>query len=391
VTASVSTGVASLDAFVRGGLELGDNVVWIGDGANGGAQVAEFAHAFLLPAAPLRRLIHLGGGAPLPPTPAGVERIELTLDGRAGEVDELERLLLADDVVAGSRLVIDGLDHLQLRLGAAETVRFYRRTCPRLFDRGAVAYWTGGRDALGNAVVDGISKIAQCVFDVHASRVRIVKMEGRSPRLQGATAVLEPVDGELTVGREHAGGRVAEGLRRLRRARNLSQTQIAALAGVTPGAISQAESGRRGLSLDTVLHLCDALGIGVDDLLASGVRADPQLARHDRGPLERRSVALFDDPSSGPLAHLVRLGPDESGTPPFRHKGTELVLVAEGLVLVDLGDTTPVLRSGDALMAGRVPVHRWTNLHDGTSTLFWIATEPRAGTPSILEPDDGVP
>jgi transcriptional regulator with XRE-family HTH domain len=259
-----------------------------------------------------------------------------------------------------------------------------------LFDRGAVAYWTGGRDALGTSVVDGVSKIAQCVFDVHAGRVRIVKMEGRSPRLQGATAVLEQVDGELAVGREHAGGRVAEGLRRLRRARNLSQTQIAAMAGVTPGAISQAESGRRGLSLDTVLHLCDALGIGVDDLLASGVRADPQLARHDRGPSDRRTTALFDDPSLGPLTHLVRLGADESGTPPFRHKGTELVLVADGLVLVDLGDTTPVLRAGDALMAGRVPVNRWTNLHDGTSTLFWIAAGPQAGATTDPEPDDGV-
>ncbi len=85
---------------------------------------------------------------------------------------------------------------------------------------------------------------------------------------------------------------------------------------------------------------------------------------------------LFDDLSLGPAAHLVRLERDESGRPPFLHKGPELILVASGLILVDLGDTTPVLRAGDGLMATRTPVRRWTNLDQQRASLFWVAAPP---------------
>jgi transcriptional regulator with XRE-family HTH domain len=174
---------------------------------------------------------------------------------------------------------------------------------------------------------------------------------------------------------------VGEGLRRVRRERNLTQGQIAALAGVTPAAISQAEAGRRGLSLDTLIPLCEALGIGVDDLLgSSSASARHALARRDRRTTGRTGdgeavMALFDDPAPGVRAYLVRLAPDEEGAPPFSHKGPELVLVASGLVLIDLGDTTPVVRAGDALMVRSAPLLRWTNLGPGTAQLFWVLTD----------------
>ena len=64
-------------------------------------------------------------------------------------------------------------------------------------------------------------------------------------------------DGVPEVGRDLVVGRLGEGLRRLRGRRNLTQRQLAELATVTPAAISQAESGRRGLSLETLVILSD--------------------------------------------------------------------------------------------------------------------------------------
>jgi len=49
-----------------------------------------------------------------------------------------------------------------------------------------------------------------------------------------------------------------------------------------------------------------------------------------------------------------------------------MVLVAHGLVQVDLGSATPVLRTGDAVLATKVAVTGWRNLSAEPARLFWI-------------------
>jgi transcriptional regulator with XRE-family HTH domain len=365
-----TSGLTSLDDFLGGGLLLGDNVVWLGEDR---ASSTGFVEAFLAAPAPgRRRYVALASVDAVGPLPEGVELLDLTATTGVEDPEEVEALLIGADPAEGDRVVIDGLDEIVARWGAPEAARFYQRVCPRLFGVGAIAYWTATRGRLAPVVLDTVTRIAQCVFDVAPERLRVVKAEGRPAKLQGALVDLERSDGELRVTREHAVGRVGEGLRRLRRDRNLNQRQLAELAGVTPAAISQTESGRRGLSLDTLVPLCERLGIGLDDLLGSRGTPDHVVARRDRSRVEGSVTALFDDPAPGPRAYLVRLGVDEQGSPPFAHKGVELVLVAEGLVLVDLGDSTPVLRAGDSVMVSRVPIRGWTNLGEGEARLFWV-------------------
>jgi transcriptional regulator with XRE-family HTH domain len=369
-----TSGVPSLDEVLEGGLVLGDNVVWLGESRD---DIDSAATAFLRPDDADRHLVTFG--EPRLDVPAGVT-VHTVGHGRSGlDVAALEELVVGPHVGDGTRLVIDGLDDLLTRVGAAETVAFYRRCCPRLLDLGAIATWTGTREMLGTAVISGVSKIAQCVVERRGDRLRVTKAEGRSARAQGMLVEVLPGEGDepFRLGREQAVGRLGEGLRRVRTERNLTQGQLAALAGVTPAAISQAETGRRGLSLDTILPLCETLGVTVDELLGGQGRVDHQLVRHDR----RRDAAtarnldaipLFDDPTLPVRAFLTLLGPDEVGAPPFQHKGAEMVLVADGLVLVDLGDQTPVLRAGDALMVERVPIRGWENLRREPARLFWV-------------------
>jgi transcriptional regulator with XRE-family HTH domain len=152
----------------------------------------------------------------------------------------------------------------------------------------------------------------------------------------------------------------------------VSQADLARLAEVSPSAISQAEAGQRGLSLDTLLTLTSKLGIGLDSLLENQERPDYVLARRDRGTELGDSRFLLDDPGAGLRVYLVNLAAGEKGEPPVRHKGTELVLVARGLVLVDLGDSSPAMRAGDAILATRTPIISWRNLSPDASVLFWI-------------------
>lgn len=363
------SGIVSLDEFLGGGLVTGDNVLWVSDQRHDGLM---FCRPFLGVAAPDRRLITLTGnrlGAD-----DGVNVIDASHLGSEDPIEALESILLDPSLTIDTRLVIDGLDEVVARWGAPAAVQLYRRICPRLFDIGCLAYWTASRETVPSAAIEKITKIAQCVFDVRQNRLRIAKAEGRPNKLQGAMVEVTVTEGIPEVSREQSIGRVGEGIRRIRQERNLTQHQIAEMAGVTAAAISQAETGRRGLSLDTLVPLCESLGITLDYLLGTQGRSDYTLSRHDRVVTSSGSVALFDDPQAGVRSYLIRLKPDETGTPPFPHKGTETILVAQGLVLITIGDATPVVRAGDAVMVTTTPVSSWTNLGSDAAELFWVVT-----------------
>jgi transcriptional regulator with XRE-family HTH domain len=268
--------------------------------------------------------------------------------------------------------VIDGVDDIVRRWGADRVTAYFVRVCPRLFDAGATAYWTGTRRAVGTTFIDAARKVTQCLFELQDGHLRIVKAEGQPARLQGTLVALRREDGEVRLGREQVLGRLGEGLRRLRQERALTQTDLALLANVSPSAISQAEAGRRGLSLDTIVAIAERTGVSLDELLDREPSADYVLARRDRVASSPRVTGLLDDPSRGLRAYFVRLGPAQSGAPAILHKGAELVLVAHGLVTIDLGDITPVLRAGDAILATRAPIRGWTNLQGDPASLFWI-------------------
>ncbi|HWI04056.1 MAG TPA: XRE family transcriptional regulator, partial [Acidimicrobiales bacterium] len=292
--------------------------------------------------------------------------------GRCGDAAVLETA-----IIEGARskppgyVVVDGLKELSRRWGPAKAVAFFSRVCPRLFDLGAIAYWRAPRVDLGRSFIEQVTNVTQCVLEIGEGHLRVVKAEGRPASVQGRLLRLELVGGELRLEDERALGRLGRGLERVRRERNLHQSDVARLAGVTPSAISQAEAGRRGLSLDTLLLLSERLGMGLDELLAAAPTGGYVLARHPRTPAEA-TTALLDDPKAGLRAYLVHLGPGESGAPEFLHKGVELVLVASGLVQLTMGDDTPVLRAGDVALATTVRVSGWRNLMNGPALLFWV-------------------
>jgi transcriptional regulator with XRE-family HTH domain len=369
----VPSGVADVDDLL-GGLILGDNVVWVLDDA----KVVQHLEDAMLAEAVARGegCFYVTAG----PDPAklaarlgpGVTVLDARPRGPYGDAAVLETA-----IIEGARakppgyVVIDGLSQFARRWGAAKAVAFFSRVCPRMFDLGAIAYWRAPRSDLGRAFIDQVTNVTQCVLEVVEGHLRVVKAEGRPASVQGRLLRLELKDRVLSLEDERALGRLGRGLERVRRERNLHQSDLARLAGVTPSAISQAEAGRRGLSLDTLLVLSERLGMGLDELLASAPTGGYVLARHPRTAVEAK-VALLDDPKAGLRAYLVRLGPGESGAPDFLHKGVELVLVASGLVQLTIGDDTPVLRAGDVALANTVAVSGWRNLMNGPALLFWV-------------------
>ena len=368
----VGSGVADVDALL-GGLILGDNVVWVLEDVDvvrrlEDAMLAEAGARgdgcfYVTASDPVRLRARVG---------PDVTVLDARARGRYGDPAVLETA-----IIEGARshppgyVVIDGLAQFAQRWGAAKAVAFFSRVCPRLFDLGAVAYWRAPRTALGRSFIDQITNVTQCVLEIVEGHLRVVKAEGRPASVQGRLLRLEVAGDELRLEDERALGRLGRGLERVRRERNLHQSDLARLAGVTPSAISQAESGRRGLSLDTLLQLSERLGMGLDELLACAPTGGYVLARHSRAAVEAKT-ALLDDPKAGLRAYAVRLGPGESGAPDLLHKGVELVLVASGLVQLTIGSDTPVMRAGDAVLATTAAVSGWRNLMNGPALLFWV-------------------
>lgn len=368
----LTSGIPDLDALMDG-LILGDNVVWVVEEPDVAARLEDA----LLATARRRgqRCLYVTASDParlrdrLGPTVS-------IFDARPrGDHSDPSRLEM--EVVEAARgtppgcVVVEGLERFARRWGAARAVTFFSRVCPRLFDIGALAYWRAPRKELGNGFIEQITHVTQCVLEVVDDHLKVIKAEGRASSVQGRLLRLRVEGDTLRLEDERALGRVGRGLERLRRERNLTQTDLARLIDITPSAISQAESGRRGLSLDTLVTLTERLGVGLDQLLSTVEDRGYILARHHRGSTET-VTPLLDDPKAGLRAFVVRLGPGEVAAPEIAHKDAELVLVAAGLVQVTIGSDTPVMRSGDAALATRAPVSCWRNLLNEPALLFWV-------------------
>lgn len=365
-TTGHSTGEPALDALL-GGVVPGDNVVWVGDRTEIHDRIEM---ALLGVKGGSATLVVLGDDIELPDPVPGIH----VIDGRSGrsyaDLVVLEREIMQWGSSPGARIVIRDLDTLVRRLGSEAALGFFTRICPRLFDKGAIAYWRCSRDG-SSSILDGVQRVTQCVIDHTGGRLRVVKAEGRTHAVGRIFAVSTGPDG-VVLDEVRALSRLADGLRRLRTSRGLTQTEVARLADVSPSAISQVESGHRGLHLDTLLTLSEGLNVTIDELIGYHPDSGYTVARRDRIPARRGIMPLLDNPEAGLRAHLVTLGAGESGEPGTIHKGAELVLVATGVVQIILNQETPVLRAGDALLVTTDAIHGWQNLLPETAQIFWI-------------------
>jgi len=370
---TASTGLAELDQLL-GGLYWGDNVVWSSEEAGGEEPfydaVAAISREYDASAYVTldRDPEHLRGRYP-----------ELEIVDARGEPLSQPRPLLDEvgrwSAQPGKRLLLfDSLDAMSARWGDDVAGRFFSRGCPMLLGLGSIAYWSLTSSRHTASVRREIEAVTQCVLSVEEGRIRVVKAEGRPPGVQGTVFRYRVVEGELQLVAAPAAARLGAALKDVRRARRLSQSELAGLAGVSPSAISQAERGRRGLSLETLLELTSRLNITLDELFRGQEAPGYRLVRRDdpRHSARDRPVPLLDDPSAGLRAYAVRLSPGATATPSFAHKGVELVAVASGLVQVGLATGTPVLRTGEALIADRSGVLSWRNLTEREALVFWI-------------------
>jgi transcriptional regulator with XRE-family HTH domain len=373
---SAGSGVAELDRAL-GGLYWGDNVVWVWESGEHPSQ-----ELFYDAIARHREEFGKTGYIVVSSDPAEVKArwpwIEV-LDARAGTPASSPRSLLEAirRFCARARrplLLFDSLEALASRWGMRGASDFFGRCCPMLLDLGAIAYWSVPGASHYRTLHREIEQITQCVIVVGEGRLRISKAEGRPPGVQGQLFRYSVQDGTLRLEPAPAAARVGAALRAYRLRRELSQSDLARLARVSPSAISQVERGERGLSLETLLALAGRLNVTLDELLGGEVTPDYRIGRRRSfGEVPAGAVLpLLDDAEAGLRAYLVLMPPSATVQAPFTHKGTELAGVVTGLVQVLLGSGRPVLRRGETLLASRRRIDGWRNVGDGEAQCLWV-------------------
>ena len=371
---SAGTGVVELDRALDG-LYWGDNVVWVWEGSETHQQL------FYDAIAQRRDDFGAAGYVAVSSDPAEITArwpwIEI-LDARAGTPITSPRQLLEAIRQFCTRaprpLLFDSLAPMADRWGMRIASGFFGHCCPMLLDLGAIAYWSMPGASPYRTMHREIEQITQCIIVVGEGRIRISKAEGRPPGAQGQLFRYSVKDGKLQLQPAQAAARVGAALRAYRLRRDLSQSDLARLAAVSPSAISQVERGERGLSLETLMTLSGRLNVTLDELLGGEVTPDYRIGRrHGLGAAPAGSILpLLDDAEAGMRAYLVSLPRSATVEAPFAHKGAELVGVVSGLIQVLLSSGRPVLRRGETLLASRRGIDGWRNMGEGDAQCLWV-------------------
>ncbi len=374
---SVGTGVAELDDALDG-LYWGDNVVWVWEGGGELSSQRIFYNAIALHHEDFGRTGYIVVSSDPAEVKARWPWLEI-LDARIGAPIANPRNLLdaiRQFCVGASRplLLFDSLEALSDRWGMRIASDFFAHCCPMLLDLGAIAYWSVPGASHYRSMHREIEQITQCIIVVGEDRLRISKAEGRPPGVQGQLFRYSIKDGTPELQPAQASARVGMALRAYRLRRELTQSDLARLAGVSPSAISQVERGERGLSLETLMALARRLNITLDELLGGEVTPDYRIGRrHSLGNTRAGSVVpLLDDAEAGMRAYLVSLPRSAAIERPFTHKGSELVGVVGGLVQVLVGSGRPVLRRGETLLASRRGIDGWRNVGETEAQCLWV-------------------
>lgn len=160
--------------------------------------------------------------------------------------------------------------------------------------------------------------------------------------------------------------RLAGNLVALRRARGISQAQLAAQAGVPRSTIAHIETGAGNPSLHNLTRLAAALGVGIDELLSerpTAVRltAADAVARESRG-VGVTVIHLLRDPARGVEIDRIELAAAATMRGQPHLGGThEYLMPIAGRVRVAVGRTWHDVEAGAVLAFPGDQPHSYRN------------------------------
>lgn len=171
-------------------------------------------------------------------------------------------------------------------------------------------------------------------------------------------------------------------IRGIRRAQNLTLSDVARMTGLTESLLSQIENSKANPSVTTLMAVAKALNTQVGVFFDLANQASSPVLRQSERELANTSdgiryFLLTPNPEERPFEVLYNeFEPGASTGERITHDGVEFGIVLEGKLEVCVEDTVYVLNAGDSITIDSSKPHTLRNLADKVTTAIWVDSPP---------------
>ncbi|MEH7436755.1 XRE family transcriptional regulator [Neobacillus drentensis] len=174
---------------------------------------------------------------------------------------------------------------------------------------------------------------------------------------------------------------IGKKVEKFRKAKGLSNRELATIAEITPSMLSQIERGLANPSIQTLKVLAKALDVPTFSfLLEEANTADLVVRSNERKKMnvDGLSYELLSPDFSGSLATAIMNLPPKSVSSEklLAHKGEEVAFVLEGKIKVYLEDEQYILEPGDSVKIPAHMKHKWENHSNEKASILFSVTPP---------------
>jgi transcriptional regulator with XRE-family HTH domain/KaiC/GvpD/RAD55 family RecA-like ATPase len=274
--------------------------------------------------------------------------------------------------------------------GEEHVLKFYSRSCPRLYELETIAYWIIEKGAHTSRLKAHINQIAQVAIGLGLRRgkstLTVIKAHNRHPDSlnkpeafwSDGMAVSFDIDKPVPE-KTDLGAR----LKALRTSQGLAQKDLAARIGVTSSTISQIESSLIFPSLPALFRIAQIFSVDVGYFFQKNDVGEQRMVFSGKG----NEIHFQQFPKNSIKANLVfpkntraRVEPYVMEIPPgkrlsshfFAFKGEEFGYLLEGELQMVINDTVHTLVTGDVMYLTNDMPSQWKNSGKKTAKLLWL-------------------
>ena len=178
---------------------------------------------------------------------------------------------------------------------------------------------------------------------------------------------------------------IGEQLRELRQIRNMTLKEVAEIAGISVGYLSQLERNQSRLPIGVLKKISDALGVHMNWFFqqpqgGSAAERDVVVRAGQRRRMSFTGLGITEEllsPNlSGPLELLISTIEPGADSENYSHDGAEAGLVMAGTLDLWVSDRHFRLEEGDSFSFRSVEVHRCANPGQTATKVLWVITPP---------------
>lgn len=178
---------------------------------------------------------------------------------------------------------------------------------------------------------------------------------------------------------------VGSQVRALRKAKGMTLKEVAGLAGISVGHLSEIERDLTRVPIATLRRLCDVFGVSIGWMLGVS-QSGPESERGvvvraaDRARLTFPGLGISEEllsPSpNSPLEMLISTFEPGADSDDYSHDGDEAGLVIQGKLDLWVDGIHHVLRVGDSFAFPSTRTHRCANRTTAVTRVLWVITPP---------------